>query len=128
MKQNTLGQAELLSLQNTTTETNTSNNNSNSELVEKERVDNTAFDIVGNKDHGYFIALGTYRLTPTYPLKATLKKMIKEKDYELLLGMMGATIQAHMSSQAWGNKINSEEMQLKKVKDADQQTLPTEGI
>lgn len=97
MKAHTLGHAELLQLQNTTDHQNTDSKPSNSELVEKERVEGTAFDLVGNQEQGYFIALGTYRLTSVYS-KEVLKKMIETKDYELLLGMMGATYQAYQVS------------------------------
>lgn len=106
-------QAELLSIQSGTEKLNT-NNNQSSQLVDKERVENTGFDIVGNQDHGYFVALGAFRITKAQS-KEECNRMINEKDYELIIGLIGACMQAN-------NALNphefSEEMQIKKVKDA----------
>lgn len=65
----------------------------NSELVEKEQVPDTGFHIIGNKEYGYFVALGTYRITKAQS-KTKCLEMIETKDYELLLGLIGACIEA----------------------------------
>lgn len=92
--------SELLQSQTTTENQNTNNQKSNTQLVERERVENTGFEIIGNEENGYFIALGTYRLTQAQSKKECLR-MIKTKDYELLLGLIGACIEA--------NKIQTEQ-------------------
>lgn len=86
-------QSELLSLHTTTDSTNTDKPNSNSELVYKERVEKTAFDIVGNEDNGYFIALGSYRLISPQKTIEKCRIMIQTKDWELILGLIGACME-----------------------------------
>lgn len=84
-------QRELLELQNTTENPNT-NNPKSSQLIEKERYEGTGFDIVGNPEYGYFVALGTYRITRAQTKEECIR-MINEKDYELIIGLMGASIE-----------------------------------
>lgn len=88
-----LTQKELLQLQNTTDVTSTNKPNS-TELVRKEHVEGTGFDIVGNEEQGYMIALGNYRLTEWRKTIEECRDMIEKRDWELILGMMGACIQA----------------------------------
>lgn len=85
-------QNDLLKLQNTTEETQQNNNNSPSELVEREKVEGTGFEIIGNKEKGYFVALGIFRITEPKPSKGILRKMIQHKDYEIILGLISASI------------------------------------
>lgn len=85
-------QQDLLKLQNGIEETQQNNNNSPSELIEREKVENTGFEIIGNKEKGYFVALGIYRITEPRPSKGECRKMIANKDYEIMLGLMSASI------------------------------------
>lgn len=85
---------KLLKLQTSTDEPTTSNQKS-SQLIEREHVKGTAFWIIGNKEQGYFITFGQYRLTEPRSTKAACHKMIKERDYELIAGLIGACIEAH---------------------------------
>lgn len=86
-------QEELLQLQ-TGSDIIDSDNQNYSQTVERNRYEGTAFDITGNKEVGYFVALGQYRLTqPT--TKEKCAEMIDNRDYELLLGLMGATLLSH---------------------------------
>lgn len=82
---------ELLELQNNTETPKTENKPS--QLIEKIRYEGTAFDIVGNTEDGYFVALGNFRITKTQE-KNECRRMIDQKDYELILGLIGACIQA----------------------------------
>lgn len=82
-------QEQLLQLQSTTQTAD--NLNSNSQLIEKEIHPGTAFQIVGNKEQGYFVALGYYRITEIHT-KEECQRMINEKDYELILGLINASI------------------------------------
>lgn len=107
-------QKELLHTQTSTENQNTNNKNSDlpSQLVEKEKYEGTGFHIVGNKEQGYFVALGTYRLT-RMQTKEECITMIENKDYELILGLIGASIEADKkateqekeSLRKYGNKI-----------------------
>lgn len=101
---------ELLELQNTTGTNDTGSSNStsqNDELVERIKVPGTGFEIVGNKEKGYFIALGTYRLTE-FKSKEYCMKMIEIKDWDLIVSLIGAAIQADKRENAYANKSNGE--------------------
>lgn len=84
-------QRELLELQNTTEKPNT-NNQQSSQLVEIEIYEGTAFHIVGNQEQDYFVALGKYRITKSQS-KEECRRMINEKDYEIILGLIEACLQ-----------------------------------
>lgn len=84
-------QQDLLKLQNASEEQNTSNQQS-SQLIERHLHPNSAFQIVGNKEQGYFVALGMYRITAQHT-KEDCAKMIEQRDYELILGLIGASIE-----------------------------------
>lgn len=85
-------QNDLLKLQNGTEETHTPRDNSPSELVERHRVPDTGFDIIGNKEKGYFVALGIYRITEPKQTIKECEQMIKQKNYEIILGLISASI------------------------------------
>lgn len=53
--------SELLQLQTNAEKTNT--NKDSSPLIEREQIPNTPFWIIGNKDDGYHIIMGKYRIT-----------------------------------------------------------------
>lgn len=91
-------QQELLKLQNTTDTQNTDNPKS-SQLVEKEHYENTGFDIVGNEEYGYFVAIGIYRITEPQKTKEQCAQMIETKDYQLILGLIAASILADKTEQ-----------------------------
>lgn len=74
---------------------NNQNSHSSEQLVERERIPNTGFDIVGNKEKGYFIAFGPYRITEYTQDKAQLRKKVASKDYEIILGLLGACMTAN---------------------------------
>lgn len=91
-------QKELLELQNGSEEPNT-NNPPSSQLVETEPIKNTGFQIVGNAEKGYFVALGQYRLTTFHKDKKELLKKVKDKDWEIILALIGASIEAFQQTQ-----------------------------
>lgn len=83
---------ELLRLQTSGENQNTSNNEP-SELVKKQLVEGTGFEIVTVENKGSFIVLGKYRLTDIYETEEECREMIKNKDWELILGLMGAVME-----------------------------------
>lgn len=85
--------SELLQSQTTTENQNTNNQKSNTELIERHTIKGTGFEIIGNPEKGYMIALGQYRLTEFQPTIYDCEQMIKNRDYELILGMIGAAIE-----------------------------------
>lgn len=114
-------QRELLESQSTTAEQHTDNQNSspkNTQLVEKEHVKGTGFDIVGNEEHGYFVALGKYRLCANQKNKAVCEGMIKRKEWELILGLIGACFQAEQ--ELTQSKLNNNEPTTRTTTEHDQ--------
>jgi hypothetical protein len=106
-------QSELLKLQTSTQSDQENNSHSNTELVQRHPVENTPFEIVGNPDYGYFITLGIYRLTSTKQTIKDCEKLIKNKDWEVITGIIGAILQAeHTQKQqdAIALKLNLENM------------------
>lgn len=91
MKKN-MPNSELLQSQITTETTNTNNKQSNTQLVDKEHIDGTPFDIVGDEELGYFVAIGNYRITQTHD-KEDCRTMIRVMEWELILGLIGACIE-----------------------------------
>lgn len=83
-------QSQLLQSQ-TSTENANSNKVNSTELLKRIHVEETGFELIGNDEDGYFVALGSYRLTQTYT-ESQCRKMIADKDYELLIGLMGACV------------------------------------
>lgn len=62
-------------------------------LLEQIKVPETAFTIVGNKQEGYMVTLGKYKLTP---LQKTIKQcqlLIDKRDYSLLFAMIGVALE-----------------------------------
>lgn len=89
------GMRELLHSQNYTPENNTNKQqSSNEELIERHTVPGTGFMINGNKQLGYFVSIGTYRVTENQPTIEECNKLITEKDYTLLMGIMYAVIKS----------------------------------
>lgn len=39
-----------------------------SELLHREKINNTPFEVIGNEEYGYFIAFGKYKLTESFNL------------------------------------------------------------
>lgn len=84
---------ELLKLQTGGELMNTDNQNS-TELIKTHQVENTGFCIIEVQDKGCFVTLGMYRLTEYKETIEECLRMIEEKDWELILGLMGA-VQQH---------------------------------
>lgn len=78
-----------------------STSNEDNLLVDREPLPNTPFEIIGNKEKGYFVALGKYRLTDTAKTKKETLNYITNFDnvYDIALKMIitltSAMIQEH---------------------------------
>lgn len=88
-------QDELLQLQSNTEKINTNNQHSSEELVERHNYPNTGFLIVGNKEKGYFVALGQHRLTE-FQTYGECETAITEKNWDLIVNVI--SIFAHESA------------------------------
>lgn len=65
------------------------NNLQSSELLEREQIERTPFWIIGNKEEGYFLTMGKYRLTDTGCSKEDIYEMLHANDkWDLILKMI----------------------------------------
>lgn len=62
--------------------------NSNSELVHREKVQGSPFTIVGNEEHGYFIAFGHYRLSEPQKTIIEAYGYLKENQWNISMNFM----------------------------------------
>lgn len=56
-----------------------------SELVQREKVEGTPFDLINVEDKGWFLALGKYRMTEPGLDREVLRKIVADKDWMLIL-------------------------------------------
>lgn len=68
------------------------NLNSSEELLEQNPIENTPFILVGNKEKGYFVAIGHYRLTPRTTKEQALG-LVEERDWNLLMAAMFTAVE-----------------------------------
>lgn len=83
---------ELLHTQNSVANQNTDNQQS-SQTIKREPVKDTGFEIITIEGKGSFITLGKFRLTDLKETPELCRDMIRNRDWELILGLMGAVLQ-----------------------------------
>lgn len=77
--------SEILKLQ-TGAEGEPNKENSNlEELIERERIDNTPYTIVGNKERGYFLAFGKYKVLENKPTKAEIRNDLEKRKWFVMM-------------------------------------------
>jgi len=70
------------------TQEDTNNSHYSNELLKREKIKNTPFEIIGNEEIGYFIAMGKFRLTqPEETIEQTFEKLITHQ-YEIITNMI----------------------------------------
>lgn len=79
---------ELLKLQTGAEETH----NKNSNLMEREEIQNTPFEIVGNTEIGYTLIMGKYTLTEFLETKEEVLNELKTIQWKIIQRMIGAMI------------------------------------
>lgn len=78
-------------------QTNAKENNSNSsELLGRMSIENTPFEIVGNKEMGYFAALGKFRITVPYQTPEEVQRFIDNNTYTVMLTILQILIPAEI--------------------------------
>lgn len=82
---------------NAHTNANESNSQS-SELVTREDVTGSPFKIIGT-EHGYFLALGKYRLTENCETKEEITELLTEEMYNIILKVLAILIPAEITIQ-----------------------------
>lgn len=58
-----------------------------SELVEREQIVDTPFWIIGNKETGYFLTMGKYRLTEPMKTKTAVRTYLRANTWNVTLQM-----------------------------------------
>lgn len=80
-------EAELLNTQ-INAENDQNNENSSDQLVEKIKIEKTPFHVVGNKDHGYFIAIGRNRVSEKRPTPEEAEELLVTDFWEILANLV----------------------------------------
>lgn len=55
------------------------------ELIHRETIDNTPYEIIGNKDNGYIIALGKYKLTEPRKTIEEAKEQLEIEKWNIII-------------------------------------------
>lgn len=72
----------------------------NYSLIHREKVPNTPFEIVGNEETGYFLALGRYKLSqPTPTIDEAYAKLIDEQ-WNIILNLVTLTHEVILNEMA----------------------------
>lgn len=69
------------------------NNEGNEELLERHRIEDSPFWIIGNATDGYFLSLGKHRLTELKPSITDVKEHLKTHTWEIILQLIVAVIE-----------------------------------
>lgn len=64
--------------------TNSTNSSKNEELRRIEKLKDTPFEIVYDEGVGYYLVMGSYRITEPNEKRENLIKIVKEKNWNLL--------------------------------------------
>lgn len=62
--------------------------NLNSELIHREKVEGSPLWIVGNKEHGYFVAMGNHRLTDSAKTISEAREKLINEQYNIIANMI----------------------------------------
>jgi hypothetical protein len=66
----------------------TDKKNSSSELIKRNRIANTPFVAIKTDEGGWFLTMGKYRVSEEYETEEEVIKLVKTKDWELLMNIM----------------------------------------
>lgn len=88
MSQETLSQNGEQEKSLTNAEENQNKVNSGEELIERHPIEGTPFMVVGNKDNGYFIAMGRFRISETAGTLQKAAEMLITNQWEIIGNMI----------------------------------------
>lgn len=57
------------------------------ELIEREEIENTPFHMIGNKERGYFIGMGKYRISKEFKHPDELSEYLETNFYNVVFQM-----------------------------------------
>jgi hypothetical protein len=69
------------------------------EIIEKDRIPNTPFDVIGNTKLGYFIALGRFRISEKIQEKYTAENYLEDHKWEITMNCISAALQGYEEEQ-----------------------------
>lgn len=76
----------------TTTAENANTDNKKSTLITRTQIQNTPFTLVGNKDKGYFLTIGTYRITNYYPTATEAKEQLYKEQWNIIMNLIAIAL------------------------------------
>lgn len=65
-----------------------------SNLVENHTVDNTPFNIIGDKEHGYLLRIGRFRLSDRFETKEAVVQWMNDNEWTLITNLILTLITA----------------------------------
>lgn len=98
--------------------------NKNTELLHRERLDKTPFDVIGNEENGYFIAMGKYRLTEPQKTIPLAIQLLEDRRWEIIGAMITTTIVIMDNIQSNINLEQFKSIDVKKKLEELQQEIP----
>lgn len=66
--------------------------NKNTKLLHREKLEKTPFEIIGNEEGGYFVAMGKYRLTEPQKTIPLAIQVLEDRRWEIIGAMITTTI------------------------------------
>lgn len=66
------------------------NSNSSEELLKRKTLTTNGIQVVGSETMGYFAAIGRFRISEIYKTPEEIEKLVEEKDWEIIGGLVGA--------------------------------------
>jgi hypothetical protein len=96
--QKELPQQELLN-ELTSADGNQNSLNYGEELIERERIENTPLDIIGNTKLGYFLALGRFRVSEKFEHKNIAEDHLESHKWEIIMNCISAALQGYEEEQ-----------------------------
>lgn len=81
------------------TESNAQENGNNSQLITRNEIKGTPFDIITTEE-GSFLAIGHYRLSEIIIDIKELLRRVEEKDWHTMINLITATIKAQQRMEA----------------------------
>lgn len=76
-----------------TTTTTTNSTPQNEEIIKYKPIEKTPFTLVWQKDMGYFLTMGKFKITENYETEEEIEQILTEKPYQLILEMIGVLIE-----------------------------------
>lgn len=81
--------------------------NYSTELVKREEVENSPFEIITIKNKGSFLALGKFRLSPTFEESKDVRNYLLNNVWEIVLDLCIVVAESHSKMEKEDKQTNS---------------------